>query len=349
MMRIVSRILASASIIAVWVSLVQAWSVVSDSAALNVRSEEVKFEGHGVKLAGTLYLPQLAEGKRAPAVLILVGPGATPRDGISIGREKHYLYRELAQHLAGEGFAVLSYDKRCVGASECKERSFFDDYVSDAEAAVSYLRKHPQIDPARIAIFGHSEGGIIGATVAAQEGQRIAALVLSAMPGRTLDKLLAERARSRLSEQGKTAAEIKAYLGQLDRLLNRIKAGELELSQLEIDPNDPLLAGVAHRPEVAMALLINDPLQVIASVKTPVLVLQGDKDREVTVKDAEYLGEALSRVYHPDYKVQILPDVDHLLKPNRGVADLKSYADTSRPLDSQALKILTQWLREKLN
>jgi hypothetical protein len=346
MMKILSRILAST--IAVLVSLVQAWPVTSDSPALNVRSEEVRFEAQGINLAGTLYLPRLAEGRRAPAVLILVGPGATPRDSISIGRERDYFYRQLAQHLAGEGFAVLSYDKRCVGASECKERSFFDDYVSDAEAAVSYLRKHPQIDPARIAIFGHSEGGIIGATVAAQEEQKIAALVLGAVPGRTLDKLLAERARNRLGEQGKTEAEIKAYLGQLDRLLNRIKAGELERSQLEIDPNDPLLAGVAGQPEVAMALLINDPLQVIASVKTPVLILQGEKDQEVTVKDAEYLAEALSRTYHPDYKVQLLPDVDHLLKPNKGVADLKSYADTSRPLDPQALKIMTQWLREKL-
>jgi len=312
-----------------------------------VRTEEVKFQGEGLTLAGTLFLPKLEAGKRAPAMLIIAGSGPTPRDGVALGKVVHYTYRDIAEHLAARGFAVLSYDKRCVGASECRQQSSLDDFVSDAQKALAFLRGRAEVDPARVAVFGHSEGGYIAATLGSYD-EKLAAVVLASTAGRTLGKLLREQVQNRMTEAGRPEAEIKAYLGKLDRVLSAIQNGRHDFTAEQIDPNDTLLVGLTKNPEFVMSLLINDPLQIVAAVHAPILVLQGEKDIQVSVRDAQYIEEALKRTNHPDFTLRLLPDVDHLLKTNKGAATLQSYSDASRPVDPGMLTMLTEWLQKKL-
>ena len=67
------------------------------------------------------------------------------------------IYRDLAEALATRGYASLRYDKRCVGASECKKPDSFDDYIDDAKGALEFLRTHEKVDPKQVFLFGHSE------------------------------------------------------------------------------------------------------------------------------------------------------------------------------------------------
>jgi dipeptidyl aminopeptidase/acylaminoacyl peptidase len=313
-----------------------------------VRVEEVKFDGAGLKLAGTLWLPKAEAGKRAPAVLILAGSGPMPRDGVAIGKVLHYTYRDVAEHLAARGFAVLSFDKRCVGASECKRRSLLDDYVADAEAAANYRRKRGEVDPARVALFGHSEGGFLALVLASQD-QKIGAVVLAATAGRTLGPLLREQIQDRFKEAGRSEAETRAYLAQLNKVIEGLMSGKTDFTQDKVDTSDPLIAGLLAAPEFATSLLVNDPLQIVHTLRMPVLILQGEKDIQVRVKDAEYLEEALKRANHHDFTMRLLPDVDHLFKTNKGPAGLASYDDASRPVDPAALAVVTEWLQKKLS
>jgi alpha-beta hydrolase superfamily lysophospholipase len=313
-----------------------------------VRAEEVKFDSAGLKLAGTLLLPKLAAGQRAPAVLIIPAMGQATRDGVKAGKAMHHSYRDLAEHLAAQGMIVLRYDKRCIGASECRPRGTFEDYVGDAQAAVAFLRQRAEIDPARVALFGHGEGGFFASVIASQD-EKLAGVVLVSAPGRTLGKLLREQAQLRLAEEGKSEAEVQTYLARLNRVFNDLSVGKTDFAEKQLDPDDEILAGLQKLPELAVSLMINDPLQAVGAVQVPVLVLQGEKDLMIQVKDAHYLDEALQRAHNPDHTLRLLPEMDYALKVQKGTATLKAYGETSRPVDPALLSALTEWLHKRLS
>lgn len=325
-------------------------SPTATASASAFESKEIKFDGMNVQLAGTLLSPKLEAGKRAPAVLIIAGSGPTPRDGVTFGTAKQLIYRDLAEYLSARGYVTLRYDKRCVGASQCVKPNSFDDFIDDARGAIDYLREQPQVDAKRIFLFGHSEGGLIATIIGANDDSGLAGVILAAMPGRTMGKLMREQIQNRMAEAGKPQAEIAAYLAKYDRVIRGLMNGHTDFSKEALngkDPYDALLLSLINQYNVVVALLVNDPLQIINNVKFPLLIVQGRKDIQVAVKDAQFLEEALKRSHHPDATVVVLDDVDHLMKTNKGAAGLASYADASRPLDAKLLAVVTDWMQKK--
>src|SRR5215471_467399 len=261
-------------------------SPMTASSAPSFDSKEIKFDGANVSLNGTLLVPKLATGKRAPSVLIIPGPGPTSRDGLTFGSAKQLIYRDLAEYLAAHGYVTLRYDKRCVGASQCVKPTSFDDLVEDARGAVTFLREHPQVDPNRIFIFGHSEGGVIAATIGATDDKKLAGVIVAAMPGRTLANLMREQLRNRMTEAGKSEKEIQVFIAKYDRVVLGITSGQSDFSRVPLDEKDPFdaqLVGLIKQYEVVVALMINDPLQIINNVRAPLLAMQGKKDVQVGV------------------------------------------------------------------
>lgn len=312
------------------------------------RSEEVKFAGTGLQLAGTVLVPKLEAEQRAPAVLLIGATGAATRDGLKFGTTAQPVYRELAEHLAAQGFVVLRYDKRCAGASECAPKPTFDLLVDDARAALAFLRKRSEVDANKVFVFGHAEGGFVASVVASND-EKLTGLVMAAAPGRTLNKLVREQIWFRMKEAGKTPAEISALLTRLDRVVRSMMAGMLDGLSEGFDPKNPYDAVVLdwlQQPDFVIPLFINDPLQVANTITAPVLILQGEKDLEVSVKDAQYLNEALDRAHHKDFTLKLLPEADHLLKRNPGAVSTAVYQQ-ARPLDATLLTTLTEWLQKR--
>lgn len=133
--------------------------------------EAISFQNGDVKLAGTLVRPS-GPGP-FPAVVFLHGSGP----------EGRWASGFLADAFARQGIAGLIYDKRGVGASSGDWREAgFADLVGDALAAVETLRGLPGIDPARIGIHGHSQGGTIAPWVA-NESAHVAFVIGSAAVG----------------------------------------------------------------------------------------------------------------------------------------------------------------------
>ena len=326
-----------------------AWAQKTASLPAGVRGEEVKFNQADVKLAGTLLLPKADAGKRAPAVLLLASYGQVPRDGFKFGTAEQPVYRELAERLAAQGFGVLRYDKRCTGASDCKPKWTFDDLVDDARAALAYLRARAELDAAKLFVLGHGEGGMIASVLATPE-EKLAGVVLAASPGRTWNKLLRDQLQRQMQEAGKSEAETTAFIARFDRIVRTLAGGSTEGLAAGLDPKQPfdaVVLDVVNRPEFSIPLFINDPLQVANTIKAPVLIVQGEKDVMVSVKDAQFLNEALTRAQHRDTTLQVLPDVDHLFKTNKDAASLKANNDTARPLDAGFLTILIEWLQKR--
>lgn len=126
--------------------------------------EEVRFPNPDaeIHLAGTLTLPD-GHGPW-PAVILITGSGPQDRDETILG---HKPFLVIADHLTRAGIAVLRYDDRGVADSEGDfSAATTMDFAADAAAAVAFLTQHPEVDPARIGIVGHSEGGLIAPIVA---------------------------------------------------------------------------------------------------------------------------------------------------------------------------------------
>ncbi|MXW18699.1 MAG: alpha/beta fold hydrolase [Gemmatimonadetes bacterium] len=132
----------------------------------------------GHAMAGTFTRP--VSGGRFPTVILISGSGPQDRDGAALG---HRPFLVLADFLTRNGIAVLRYDDRGVGGSTGDFGAATSrDFASDALAAVAYLKSRDDVDPGRIGLAGHSEGGLIAPMVAV-ESPDVSYIVLMAAPG----------------------------------------------------------------------------------------------------------------------------------------------------------------------
>jgi poly(3-hydroxybutyrate) depolymerase len=132
------------------------------ASAASVTNDDVTFQNGGVTLHGTVVAPP--GGTKLPGLVMIHGSGEHSRDD----------YREQAEAFARQGIATLIYDKRTDGYSQF-ERSY-STLADDALAAVSVLRKRSGVDPARVGVWGLSEGGWV-APLAASRSSDVAFVV----------------------------------------------------------------------------------------------------------------------------------------------------------------------------
>jgi len=176
-------------------------------------AEEVTVKAKGFTLAGTLLLPKT--GKRPfPAVITITGSGQQTRDeALPIpGLENYKPFRQVAEQLAARGIAVLRVDDRGVGKSTGRETlkaATSADFADDVRAQVEYLRSRVEIDPSRIALVGHSEGGVIAPMVAASD-PRIAAIVLMAGTAKRGEEVLEYQLNEAVERETTLSGEEKA-------------------------------------------------------------------------------------------------------------------------------------------
>jgi uncharacterized protein len=267
--------------------------------------ERVNIPSNGFSLAGTISKPVSSAGK-LPAVVLVGASGPTDRDGLSFGVP---ILGEVAGALADAGFLVVRYDKRGIGQSGGRaESAGLLDYVDDARAAIKMLERRKDVDPKRIGVIGHSEGGIVALTAAAKD-KRIAAVAVLGAPG-------------------VTGADI--VLAQQQRLLNRTTLSA-EDRQKRVDAqkriHDAVISGKGLEllaPDVRRAvdnveyqtLLVADPAKILVDVRQPLLIVQGALDTQVEPSNADRL-EALARSRKNAKPVEVvkIPGVNHLLVP----------------------------------
>ena len=131
--------------------------------------EAITLDTGSGQLHGSLLLPE-GEGPH-PLVILHSGSGPTDRNGDNpMIQGKSSSLQKLAAGLTAAGFATLRYDKRGIGASAAAMKSEaelrFDDYISDAAAWVELCRKDPRLG--KVALMGHSEGGLTGPLAASR-------------------------------------------------------------------------------------------------------------------------------------------------------------------------------------
>lgn len=309
-------------------------------------------EEEGFTLAGTFTVPE-GEGP-FPAAILVSGSGPQDRDETIFG---HKPFLVLADHLTRAGVAVLRYDDRGVGESGgVRETATTPDLARDAAAAFAWLRERPEVDPARVGIVGHSEGGLIGPLVAAQD-DAVAFLVLLAGPAVSGREILLAQARFMLEREPLGAAVVPDVLPWLRRLY-AVPADSVEpvlkAARAALGETTAEIAGIglSTHAETVRTLTLpwtrwfldQDPAPALASLDIPVLALFGAKDFQVPPDvNAPPMRAALR---HPASRVEILPDLNHLFQTAETGA-MTEYAGIEETFSPAALEAITAWIRHR--
>jgi uncharacterized protein len=269
-------------------------------------------------LKGTMLAP--ASGGM-PMMLILPGSGPTDRDGNNPLGVKASTYRLLAEGLAARGIGTVRIDKRGMFASGAAVADgnavTIDDYVVDVGAWTASVRK--QTGAPCVWLLGHSEGGLV-ALAAAQKAPDICGLVLIAAPGMPLGDVMRRQLRSNPANAPMLAEALSA--------IDSLETGK----RVDVTGMNPALLPL-FTPAV-QGFLINvlsyNPAKLISTLSKPVLIMQGKRDIQVDVADAERLKQA-----YPKAELVLLPNVNHVLKTvtsNDMRANAATYADPTLPL-----------------
>jgi pimeloyl-ACP methyl ester carboxylesterase len=280
---------------------------------------DVTFHNGAVTLAGTLCLPR--SSGRHPAVVLLQGSGSETRWGTN---------RFIADRFARFGIAALVYDKRGSGSSTGDwKSSSYDDLANDALAAIDLLASRQDIDPKRIGLHGHSEGGIIAPIAAAHAPEKVAFIIAEdTVAGRVRDQDV-YRTSHAIKEAGFTDDEIKRamamYMLMLDVACGTKPYGELEAASqsvqatrwyqwLGIPPENSYLW--SWYPKICNL----DTLVFWKQVHVPVLLVYGEHDQLVPVDESlTKIGAVLDTAKTP-YTTIIVPGAQHNLtiQPEKG-------------------------------
>ncbi|PTS82566.1 alpha/beta hydrolase [Sphingomonas sp. HMWF008] len=278
---------------------------------------ELTAPGPQGSLAGTLLDPD----PKGPLVLIIPGSGPTDRDGNSPLGVAGGPYRQLAEALAAKGIATLRIDKRGLFGSEAAvadpNAATTGGYADDVQAWSKVARA--KTGRKCVWLLGHSEGGMV-ALVAAQRPEGLCGIILASAIGRPMATVL----REQLNANPMNAPILAPALGAIDSL----EAGKRVPQASLPAPIQPLFADKLQGYWID--LMSHDPAKLIASVKLPVLILQGTRDIQVSVADAEALKRA-----QPKAVLTLLPGINHVLRPvasDDRRTNIATYADAALPI-----------------
>lgn len=271
---------------------------------------EITFSSGADTLSGSLLLP--LAGDSLTAVVFLHGSGA----------EGRWASRFLAAKLAGRGIATLIFDKRGVGGSTGDwRRATPDDLAADGAAAVARLHLEPRIDPRRIGIHGHSQGGTLAPLVVAR-ASGVAFVIGSAASGLPTDSTERFSILNFVYPQATSAADsasASAYTNEVIAVAyhGRPRARMDSLATALRDrpwffaPPPPGDAYWSFSPVFARY----HALEWWSRVRVPVLLIYGAEDQRVpAAESAARIAAALRDAGNADVTVRILPGANHTFR-----------------------------------
>lgn len=319
------------------------------------REEEVTFANPKaqISLAGTLTLPS-GQGP-VPAAILIAGSGPHDRDENVAG---HRPFVVLADHLTRKGIAVLRYDKRGIGKSTGNyDQATTEDFASDATAAVDYLKSRKEINAKKIALIGHSEGGLIAPMIASRSSD-VAWIVLLAAPGLKGEQIMLLQSEMILKAAGfddERIARARDFSLQSYVLARKERDPEVLEAKLTdlVDSTgmSTTLPPTALKPQAKMMtspwfrfFLDYDPIPALKKTQCPVLAVNGDKDLQIASKEnLAQIQKALQEGGNKDFQTHEFADLNHLFQhaPTGSPTEYGGIQETFAP---EALSLVSDWI-----
>lgn len=276
-------------------------------------------------LNGSLYTPN-QQNKKLNLVILIAGSGPTDRDGNQMGLVNNSL-KLLAEALANNGIAVYSYDKRIfaqMASGKLDEASLsFDNFIDDAKAVIQYFKNQKKYNS--ITVAGHSEGALIGMVAANGNADGYISI---AGAGRPIDEVLLEQIEKQApflkEEVEKNLATLKS--GNTFELKNQMLA-----SLFRASVQSYMISWIKYNPQTE-----------IKKLQIPTLLINGDKDIQVSVQDAQLLQQAKLNA-----QLHIIQNMNHVFKEIKGddAENKAAYTNPDLPISIELSSIITTFIR----
>ena len=323
-------------------------------------SREVSVDSAGgLRLSGTLCLP--GGTGPFPAAILVTGSGQQDRDETILG---HKPFLVIADYLARRGIATLRLDDRGAGGSTGDfGASTTFDFAQDAEAGIAFLRRDASVDPLRVGIIGHSEGGIIAAIIASRD-PGLAFAVLLAGPGIAGEKLLylqnAAIARAAGASEAaiadanaKNALLYAIAMGKDEPSVQQAKVLEVYRGMLPQGASPAQITALETQAKQTADQLLSpwfrtflalDPAPCLEKVRIPLLAMVGSRDLQVPAEaNLEAIGAAMAKAGNSRYKALELAGLNHLFQ-TAGTGLPAEYGDLEETFAPRALEELGNWI-----
>ena len=332
-------------------------------------SERVVYtnKDRSITLGGTITSPK--DSLRHPAVLLITGSGQQNRDEEMMG---HKPFAVIADYLTRRGYVVLRVDDRGIGNSTGDaSKATSADFALDAGTSLDYLRKRREVNPSKVGVLGHSEGGMI-ATMLATSRKDLAFVISMAGPGISNRQLLIEQNDALLAKQGMAADARKAYLDLYGNIMTvgaqNIPAEELTaaIDKVVADwraktPSPVVLqtTGIssdstqrafssAFSNQLSLPwfryFIAYDPAPLIAKMSGKALIINGAEDLQVVSgKNIEGWRSALKKSAVKSPKIVELPGINHLFQQCKR-CDIAEYGELEQTIAPEVLTLIGDWL-----
>lgn len=285
-------------------------------------SEDVKVTS---LIEGTLLVPE-SDGK-IPLAIIIAGSGPTDRDGNQMMMKNNSL-RYLAEGLYDKKIATFRYDKRILKIMKMgkidETKINFDHFIEDAVDILDHFKNDERFS--KITLIGHSQGSLVG-ILAAQTG--VDGFISLAGAGQSIDDVIVDQ----LDNQAPGLKE-NARKSFDDLRVNGVAQNY-----------SPGLASI-FRPSIQpfiFSWMQYDPAAEIAKLDASVLIINGDKDLQVQVSEAEKL-----HVASPGSQLEIIENMNHIFKEIKGndMENSKSYNEYARPVMPEVVDIISNFISQ---
>ncbi|MBX3042499.1 MAG: alpha/beta fold hydrolase [Candidatus Kapabacteria bacterium] len=332
------------------------------------KAEDVKFynEIDDITLAGTLTMPE--NGDNFPVVVMITGSGAQNRDEELLD---HKPFLVISDYLTRNGIAVLRFDDRGYGESEGNHAVATSyDFSTDVQSAVKFLKSRKEINPKKIGLIGHSEGGVIAPIVATTIPEDIAYMVLLAGTGIRGDKLLLLQQELIYKSMSIPDEQIDAVISSNKVVFELITSSEDDKKLPDIIKNK-ISENVENNPELIPAGLDKDsyiemqtrgiispwliafmrlePTDYLKHVKCPVFALNGEKDLQVPPKEnLSAIENSIKSNGNNNVTVKEYPNLNHLFQ-NCETGSPNEYGEIEETFSPLVLKDIADWINKVTN
>ena len=296
--------------------------------AATASAETVRIDGPAGPLAGELIA---VDGARH-AVVIVPGSGPTDRDGNGMQMGLHSdTYKLLAEGLAQAGIASIRIDKRGFFGSQSAIANpndvTVDAYAQDTR---DWVRRAGELAPC-VWIAGHSEGGLVALLAAQEPPENLCGLILLAAAGRPIGRLLVEQMRAMPGNA--------PFMPQIEATVAALEAGHTR------DPGGlpPFLQGLfaTGLQRYMIDLFSYDPAVLAGRWTGPTLIVQGDADMQIKMRDADVLAAAMPQAVRAD-----LTGATHMLKDDVPGQPFLTYTDPAMPLHAGLIPAIAAMLKD---
>lgn len=323
---------------------------------------EVQFRNlkNTLTLSGTLTLPK--DQKPKATVVMISGSGPQDRDETIL---EHKPFLVIADYFTRNGIAVLRYDDHGTGKSEGDfETASMYDFIDDVKGAVKYLKTIPEIDSTKIGLLGHSEGGMIGLVIAAENPQ-ISFFISMAGPGVKSSELMVQQAidiyringiqdekmlnnyrtyldglyaiLQKKSSTEKMKNDIEKHIRTYDKKMETLEKQIFKVDTSQIDELTEYLTG-----NWFLNFIQFNPAPYIQKINCPVMALWGEKDLQVAaIPNFEGYTKNLNR--NDKSLLKKYPDLNHLFQHSE-TGNIREYGKIEETISEEVLNDMKDFI-----